>query len=90
MKRMRDLSVWGVVFLFGLVMIITSCDFQKSVSIEDSLQVIPNLSVIEGAESSSITVNRSSESYFMMDVGNIAANDYVRSGKHKGMVHCLE
>ena len=84
MQRMRDLSILGVVFQFGLVMIITSCDFQKSVSIEDSLQVIPNLSVIEGAESSSITVNRSSESYFKMDVGNIAANDYVRSGEYKG------
>jgi len=83
-----SISTGGVSFLIIFLIAIASCDTQRSVGIQDSLSVIPNLTLIEGAESSSVTVNRSSDSYFSVDVSSIAANNYIKSGE--GKAWCIQ
>jgi len=82
------ITTGGLCFFVILLISIASCDTQRSVGIQDSLSVIPNLTLIEGAESSSVTVNRSTDSYFSVDVSSIAANNYIKSGE--GKAWCIQ
>jgi len=70
--------------LAGLSFTLTSCDTRESLGLQDSLDVIPELSLIEGAENSNVTVSDGTESYFTFDVANINANKHISEGASKG------
>jgi len=68
----------------GLSLIFTSCDTRESLGLQDSLDVIPELSLIEGGENSNVTVNDGTESYFTFDITNINPNNHISEGSGKG------
>lgn len=68
----------------GLSFMLTSCDTRESLGLQNSLEVIPDLSLIEGGENSNITVNDGTESYFAFDVANIKPNQHISEGTSKG------
>lgn len=67
--------------IIGLLLTISSCDTQQSVGIQDSLDVVADLTLIDGAENSTITVNKGSSSYFSLDLSNISENNHIQEGK---------
>jgi probable HAF family extracellular repeat protein len=60
-----------------------SCDSTQTVSLQDSLQGIPSVQGIEGAENSTINVRKGTDSYFLVDVSNISTNDHILPGMAK-------
>jgi probable HAF family extracellular repeat protein len=66
--------------LIGLLLTIASCDTQRSVGIQDSLDAVADLRLIEGAENSTVTVNKGTSSYFSLDLSNISENNHIKEG----------
>lgn len=81
MGRDQSRSVWGIAILISLTVIVSTCDSNKIAGIEDSLQSVPNITAIEGAESTNLTVSKGSESYFIVDISNIKANEFISAGE---------
>lgn len=84
MESRRKISTTELLCLFIFLIGITACDSNQSIGLQDSLSTVPDLQLIEGAENTSITVNKGTDSYFSVDLANIAANDQVREGNSKG------
>ena len=84
MGRESIISVTGLLYLLTVLIGITACDTNQSVGLQDSLSMVPDLQLIKGAENTSITVNNGTDSYFSVDLANIAANDQVQEGNSKG------
>ncbi len=69
------------------VLAFMSCDIiSEKGSLEESLDVVPNVSLVEGAENASLKVNRGTDrnSYFTIEVSNITPNGYLRNGTFEG------
>lgn len=71
-----------IVLLISTVFSISSCNnvTGESGDISDSLEPVENVASIEGAESSTITVNKSNNSYFALAFSNIGTNNIIADG----------
>ncbi len=87
-KRVGLKQKWNLLMislaLAGLFLTFTSCDTKESLGLQNSLDVIPELSLIEGGENSIVTVNDGTESYFTFDIANINPNNHISAGTGKG------
>lgn len=84
MESRGRIATIGLIFIIGFLVGITACDTNQSVGLQDSLSTVSDLELINGAENASATVNKGTDSYFSVDLANIAANDQIREGNSKG------
>ena len=77
LKRMVQLAL-----IFGLFSLFTSCKnlTGDSGNISESLEPVENVTPLEGAESSSIVVNKGTESYFVLEFSGLNENDVIQNG----------
>jgi hypothetical protein len=54
-----------------------ACDSISDQSIQESLEVIPEVTPIQGAQNTTITVSDGTQSYFKIDFSNIVPNEYI-------------
>ena len=72
-------------FIPALLIAFTSCnDSTTTAPITDSLDPISEVSLIPGAENSTIIVNRSSETYFSVEFMNISSNKIIGNDIREG------
>jgi hypothetical protein len=76
----RGIAVLFTVML-GAALMLNSCDNISSPELEESLEVVPNVTLIDGAENTSIRVNRGTNSYFDVDISNVGWNTLISNGK---------
>jgi probable HAF family extracellular repeat protein len=67
----------------GIFMSINSCDSYQPVSLQDSVQGVPYVELIDGAENSTITLTKGTDSYFRLEISNIDPNDHILPGLAK-------
>lgn len=73
------------IFPFLMSLVITSCtDVSTQSALEDSLEKVEEVSLISGTSNTSITVNKSNESYFRIDFSGIGTNDIITNGEGEG------
>ncbi|REL33743.1 DUF3466 family protein [Rhodohalobacter sp. SW132] len=70
--------------LVSLIVAFSSCDTKQSLGLQESLDVIPELQLIEGGENSTVIVNPGTESYFEFNIANINPNKYIAQGPGSG------
>jgi len=63
-----------------------ACDVISEKGLDESLDPVPNITLIQGAENAKITVNRGDNinSYFSIEVSNVSPNGYIRDGVVEG------
>lgn len=87
----RELII-PITLLFILVSALVSCEQSLNTDIEESLAPYLELESIEGADNTSIVVNRGGnsgfDSYFTFDVKNVAGGGFLKEGLVEGW--CLE
>jgi hypothetical protein len=54
-----------------------ACDNVSDQAIEESLEVIPEVTPIQGAQNSTVTVSDGDQSYFKIDFSNIVPNEFI-------------
>ncbi|TVQ08517.1 MAG: hypothetical protein EA364_15430, partial [Balneolaceae bacterium] len=64
----------------GLSLTINSCDNYQPVGLQESLQGVPSVRLIDGAENSTITLTKGTDSYFRLEISNIDQNDHILPG----------
>jgi hypothetical protein len=71
----------GIITTFTLllagVLTFYACDNISDQGIQESLEVIPEVTPIQGAQNSTVTVSDGTQSYFKIDFSNIVANEYI-------------
>ena len=71
----------GIITTFTLllagVLTFYACDSISDQGIQESLEVIPEVTPIQGAQNSTVTVSDGTQSYFKIDFSNIVANEYI-------------
>lgn len=72
------------IFLASVALTLPNCDSTQPSGIESSLDPIPELAVIEGAENAAFTINRGVNSYFSIEVSNIEPNPFIAGGIANG------
>ncbi len=71
-----------IAILVASVLAFTSCDIiSEKGSLEESLNVVPNVSLIEGAENANVRVNRGTTSNFIVDIQNVKWNNLISNGE---------
>jgi len=76
----------GVFIVLGTIGFLVSCNDYTGVEINETLDVIPELSVIDGAHNTTMKVNKgdSRNSYFSLELSNIEFNNVVTNGENEG------
>lgn len=84
MKHLKTTIPFTILLLSGLLII--GCDQDNPVqTFGESIDKVPNLELISGADNATLTVNRNRESsYFTFDVGGIDENPYIGAGIYDG------
>jgi len=82
MKKQR-LTVIGALFIAGTIGLMVSCNDYNALDIQESLDVIPNVTLVDGAENATIRVERGADSYFNVNISNIEWNNLVSEGKRE-------
>ena len=74
------------IFSFAILLFSVSCDFlrQSDNKLAESLEPVEEVSLISGAENSTIIVNKGNQSYFSIDFDNIEPNDVIQNGTGEG------
>jgi probable HAF family extracellular repeat protein len=79
----RHCAIVMCAIIAGLSLTINSCENYHPVGLQESLQGIPYVKLIDGAENSTITLTRGTGSYFRLEVSNIDPNDHILPGMAK-------
>jgi hypothetical protein len=66
------------------VLAFVACDVISEKGLEESLDTVPNVSIIKGAENANITVNGGDNSFFKVDVKNVEWNTLISNGAKEG------
>ncbi|WP_340106992.1 hypothetical protein [Rhodohalobacter sp. 8-1] len=76
----------GVFIMWGVFGFLVSCNDYTGVEINETLDVIPELSVIDGAHNSTVIVNKgdSRNSFFTLELSNIDFNNVITNGENEG------
>lgn len=82
MKRVRRILLSLLVVAGGLFYL-SACEQNSTSNIEESLDVVPDLTLIEGAENTTISLEESEESYFKADFSNIKPNNIINDGSRE-------
>ncbi len=69
--------------LIASVLMFAACDVISEKGVQDSLEVVPNVSPVQGAQNASITVNRGANSYFTVNIENLDYNLKVSEGMNE-------
>jgi hypothetical protein len=81
MKSKGLVRLSALAIIVGFFGVLSACqDNTSGVTIEESLDVVPNLSLVSGAENTTIRVNRGTNSYFNIDVSNIEYSNMISEG----------
>ncbi|MFU8862189.1 MAG: hypothetical protein ACNA8K_17415, partial [Cyclonatronaceae bacterium] len=67
----------------GIFLSVSSCDNIQPVSLQDSVKGVPLVKLIDGAEHSTITLTKGTDSYFLLEISNIDPNDHILPGMAK-------
>ncbi|WP_322569782.1 hypothetical protein [Rhodohalobacter sp.] len=68
-------------------MAFTACEVTSEEGLNESLDPVPNVTKIEGAENVAITVNRGSTSNFNIDIQNVEWNTLISNGEREA--YCI-
>jgi hypothetical protein len=68
------------VLCIGVAILFAGCQENSTQSIEDSLETVPMVSAIQGAQNTTATVNDGNKSYFEVDFSGIIPNEYLDNG----------
>src|SRR6056297_519623 len=77
-------------FLFLIiasVLAFSACDVTSEKGLDESLETVPNVTKIEGAENASIRVNNSTTSNFTIDIDNVEWNTLISNGEREA--YCI-
>jgi len=75
----RGILTTLAILLAGMVALY-SCDNISDQGIEESLDTVPNLVPVDGAQNVTATVERGSNSYFNINLSGVGENDFIREG----------
>ncbi|PKD43289.1 hypothetical protein CWD77_11785 [Rhodohalobacter barkolensis] len=73
--------------IFATVMTFSACDVISEKGLDESLDKVPNVTAIKGAENASITVNKGSNSFFSIDIDNVEWNTLISNGEREA--YCI-
>ncbi|MCW9711705.1 hypothetical protein LQ318_02205 [Aliifodinibius salicampi] len=82
MKIKRVILSVSLLVIGGIYL--TGCEDNSTTGIEDSLETVPKVTAIEGAQNVDLKVNKGTNSYFTMDFSNIEPNNYINNGIYEG------
>lgn len=78
----------GITILLTLLLssflLFTACDVMSDKGIDESLDTVPNVSLIKGAENVSVRVNSGTTSNFQLELDNIEWNNLISNGAKEG------
>lgn len=81
----------GIIASFIIVMasfvVFSACDVTSEKGIDESLESVPNVTVIKGAENASVRVNRGTTSNFSIDIDNVEWNNLISNGEREA--YCI-
>jgi hypothetical protein len=73
--------------ILASVLAFSACDVTSEKGLDESLDPVPNVTKIEGAENAAITVNRGATSNFMIDIQNVDWNNLISNGEREA--YCI-
>ena len=76
-----------ITIIFASVLTFAACDVISEKGLEDSLETVPNVTLIKGAENASITVSSGTTSNFSLKLDNIEWNTLISNGTREG--YCI-
>ncbi|WP_138429468.1 hypothetical protein [Fodinibius saliphilus] len=74
------------ILMVSIIMYCTGCIFNKSTdpSIDDSFEPVEEVSLVNGAEDVTVTVNNDDNAYFSLTFSNITENNIIENGTKEG------
>jgi hypothetical protein len=73
------------IFISLILISFTSCkDIATQSDLDDSLETVEEVSLISGSSNTTITVNKSNESFFSLNFSGINTNDIITNGEKEG------
>jgi hypothetical protein len=73
--------------LIASVLFIAACDVISEKGLDESLNIVPNVTAIEGAQNATIRVNSGSTSNFLLDIDNVEWNNLISNGTREA--YCI-
>lgn len=80
---MKGVTILPAIAVFALTIGFVSCDVTSEKSLEESLEVIPSVQAITGAQNTTIAVTKGSSSYFEIDFSEVIPNEYIDNSKRE-------
>jgi hypothetical protein len=74
-----------LILSFVSVLAFVACDVISEKGLDESMEIVPNIKAVKGANNASLTVNRgdSNNSYFTIDLNNVDTNSVINNGSHE-------
>ena len=82
----RGITTFLILILVS-VFVFVACDVISEKGVEESLEVVPNVTAITGAQNATIKVNRGSNSFFNIDIQNVEWNTLISNGERNA--YCI-
>jgi hypothetical protein len=81
----RGITILTTIVLSSLFLFV-ACDVMSDKGVEESMDSVPNLKLIQGADNATIKVNRgeSNNAYFSIELSNVTPNGTINNGTHEG------
>ncbi|MFO8069613.1 MAG: hypothetical protein R6U02_06570 [Alkalibacterium sp.] len=73
--------------IFATVMTFSACDVISEKGLDESLDKVPDVTLIKGAENASVRVNRGTTSNFSIDIDNVEWNNLISNGEREA--YCI-
>src|SRR6056297_1279396 len=81
-------GITALLFLFiASVLAFSACDVTSEKGLDESLDPVPNVTLIKGAENASITVNSGTNSNFRINIDNVEWNTLISNGEREA--YCI-
>ena len=81
-------GITALLFLFiASVLAFSACDVTSEKGLDESLDPVPNVTLIKGAENASVTVNSGTNSNFIIDIDNVEWNTLISNGEREA--YCI-
>ncbi|MFW6263907.1 MAG: hypothetical protein ACOC3E_00095, partial [Cyanobacteriota bacterium] len=81
-------GIIAFLFLFlASILTFSACDVTSEKGLDESLDKVPNVTAIKGAENASIRVNKGTTSNFMIDIDNVEWNNLISNGEREA--YCI-
>jgi hypothetical protein len=73
--------------IFATVMMFSACDVISEKGLDESLDTVPDVTLIKGAENATVRVNRGTTSNFSIDIDNVEWNNLISNGEREA--YCI-